>query len=99
MLAYACVITVGDCRKGCWHLQLDETSSFLSTINTELGRFRFTVMAFGATVAGDVFQCKLGEYFGKIEQVIIIADDIMIVDHKPDHSNHDQAFTNLLQVA
>ena len=56
-------------------------------------------MPFGAVVAGDVFQCKLGECFGKTEQVIIIADDIMIVGYKPDHSDHDQTFPNLLQAA
>ena len=36
--------------------------------------------------------------FGKIEQVIIIADDIMIVGYKPDHSDYDQV-TTLLQTA
>ena len=45
------------------------------------------------------FQCKLDECFGKIEQVIIIANDIMIVGYKPDHSDHGQAFTTLLQTA
>ena len=55
-------------------------------------------MPFGETVAGDVFQCKLDEYFGKNEKVIF-ADDIMIVGAKPDHCDHDQAFTNLLQAA
>ena len=50
-------------------------------------------------MAGDVFQCKLGECFGKIKQVIIITDDIMNVDNKPDHSDHDQPFTTLLQTA
>ena len=99
LLADACVITVKDCRKGYWHQQLDEASSSLTTFNTELGRFCYTVMPFGATVAGDVFQYKLDECFGKIEQVIISADDIMIVGNKPDHTNHDQALTNLLQAA
>ena len=74
-----CIITVCDCRKGSWHQQLDETSSFWTTLNTKLGRFCYTVMPFGATVASNVFQHKLDESFGKIEQVIIIADDIMIV--------------------
>ena len=50
-------------------------------------------------VAGVVFQHKLDECLGKIEQVIIIADDIMIVGYRPDHSSHEQAFTNLLQSA
>ena len=36
-------------------------SSFFSTFSTELGRFWYTVMPFGATVAGDVFQRKLDE--------------------------------------
>ena len=90
VLAEACVITVCDCRKGFWHQQLDEASSFLTTFNTELGRFYYIVMSFGATVASDVFQHKLDEWFGKIQQVIIIADDIMIVGYKQDHSNHDQ---------
>ena len=39
LLAEACVITVCDCRKGYWHQQLDEASSFLTMFNTELGRF------------------------------------------------------------
>ena len=56
-------------------------------------------MPFGATVAGDVFQCKLDECFGNIEQVIIIADDIMIFGYKSVYSDHDEAFTTLLQAA
>ena len=35
--------------------------------------------------------------FCKLKQVIIITDDIMVFGYKPDHSDHDQAFTNLLQ--
>ena len=97
--AEACVITACDCRKGYWHQQLDEASSFWTMFNTELGGFRYTVMPFGATVAGDVFQHKLDEFFGKLKQVIIIVDDIMIVGYKPDHSDHNQAFTSLLQTA
>ena len=88
---------MSDCRKGFWCQQLDEVSSFLTTFNTELGRFCYTVIPFGATVADDVFQHKLDECFGKIEQLILITDDIMIVGNKPDHSDHDQAFTSLLQ--
>ena len=56
-------------------------------------------MPFGTTVVGAVFQCKLDECFGKIEQVVIIADEIMIVGYKPDHNDHDQAFTTLMQTA
>ena len=56
-------------------------------------------MPFGAVVVGEVFQHKLDECFGKTEQVIIIADNIMTVGYKPDHSDHDQALTTLSQTA
>ena len=55
MTGEACVITVCDWRKGYWHQQLDKASSFLTTFNTDLGRFWYTVMPFGATMASDVF--------------------------------------------
>ena len=56
LIANSCVMTVCNCKKGYWHQELDEASSFLTTFNTELGRFWYTVMPFGITVAGDVFQ-------------------------------------------
>ena len=99
LIAGACTLSVLDCCKGYWHQQLDEQSSYLATFNTEFGRYRYTVMPFGATVAGDVFQHKLDECFGHISNVIVIADDITIVGKKPDHKDHDQALTRLLETA
>ena len=37
LIADACIMTVCDCRKGYWHQELDESSSFLTTFNTEFG--------------------------------------------------------------
>ena len=34
-------------------------------------------------MAGDVFQCKLDQCFGHLKNVIVIADEIMIVGKKP----------------
>ena len=90
---------VCNCKKGYWHQELDEASSFLTTFNTELERFRYTLMPFGSTVAGDVFQHKLDQCFGNLKNVIVIADDIMIVGKKPSHSDHDQALTTFLETA
>ena len=81
LLAETCVITVCDSRKVYWHQQLDEASSLLTTCNTELGSFWHTVLPFGATVAGDVFWRKLNECFGKLKQVIIMADDTTVVGY------------------
>ena len=71
----------------------------MTTFNTEIGRFRYTVMPFGATVAGDVFQCKVDQCFGKIKQVIVLADDIMVVGKHHNHRDHDIALTTLLKTA
>ena len=54
-------------------------------------------MSFGMNVAGDVFQHKLDEIFGKLKNVMCIADDIMVVGYTDDHSDHDLALTKLLQ--
>ena len=96
-LADACIMSVCGCKKGYWHQGLDEGSFFLTTFNTDLGRFRYTVLPFRATVAGDVFQHKLDQCFGHLKNVIVIADGIMIMGKKPSHSNHDQALTTLLE--
>ena len=56
MVVDACILTVCDCRKGYWHQKLDEACSYLTTFNTEIGRYRFAVIPFGIAVAGDVFQ-------------------------------------------
>ena len=79
LLADACILTVCSCKKGYWHQTLDEASSYLTTFNTEVGRYRFTVMPFGIMVAGDVFQWKLDECFGHIKNLIVVADDIMVI--------------------
>ena len=98
-LAGATAITVVDCSKGYWHEVLTEESSLLTTFNCSLGRYRFTRMPFGISVAGDVFQRKLDECIGDIRNVYCIADDIMVVGYEEDHSDHDKALTNLFQRA
>ena len=54
-------------------------------------------MPFGATLTGDVFQCKLDQCFGHIPNLIVIVDDIMVVGKMQNHRDHDQALTTLLQ--
>ena len=56
-------------------------------------------MPFGATVAGDVFPCKLNQCFGMIKQVIVIAGDIMIIGKQQNHRDHDVSLATLLENA
>ena len=99
LIADACILAVCDCSKGYWHQELDESSSFLTTFNTESGHYRYTVMPFGATVAVDVFQHKLELCFVQIPNVIVTADDIMVVHKHQNHRDHDQALTTLHDTA
>ena len=41
-------------------------------------------MPFGATVAGDVFQRKLDSIFLNLENVMIVAVDIMVIGYQED---------------
>ena len=54
-------------------------------------------MPFGITVAGDVFQQKLEQCFSHLKNVIIIADDIMVVGKS--QKEHNLALTTLLDTA
>ena len=41
-------------------------------------------MPFGATVAGDVFQRKLDSIFLNLENVMIVADNIVVIGYQVD---------------
>ena len=56
-------------------------------------------MPFSATVADYVFQRKLDQCFGHLQNVIVIADDIMVVGKQPNHKDHNLALTKLLNTA
>ena len=99
LLADSTIMTILDCKKGYWHQELGEASSYLTTFNTQFGRYRYTVMPFGTTIVGDVFQRKLDQCFGYLQNVIVIANNIMVVGKQPNHKDHDQALTALLNTA
>ena len=54
-------------------------------------------MPFGITVAGDVFKRQLDQCFEKIDQLIVIVDDIMVVGKQHNHKDYGVALTNLLE--
>ena len=54
-------------------------------------------MPFGATVAGGIFQIKLDSIFLHLENIMTIADDIMVMGYQEDEQDHDIAFTKLLE--
>ena len=85
------------CKKGYWHQELDEALSFQTMFNTKFGRFHYTVMPFGITITGDIFQQKLDQCFSHWKNVIVIADDIIVI--RKNQREHNLALTTLLDTA
>ena len=77
-LAGATTFTKLDANKGYWQIPLDEASSYLTTMNTPFGRYRFTRLPFGIHSAQEVFHKRISQSFENIEQVETDIDDILI---------------------
>ena len=69
------VFSVLDVRKGFWHIELDEPSSYLTTFHTPFGRYRWKRMPFGISSAPEVFQRRMHELIEGLQGVEVIADD------------------------
>ena len=52
---------------------------FSLLLTSELGIFWYTVMPFSITMAGDMFSMKINQCFSHLKNIIVIADDIMVV--------------------
>ena len=65
-----------------------ESSSYLTTLNTPWGRFRYNVLAFGLKMSQDVFQMKQDEAYPNCTDIIGKADDVTV--YGDEDSNHDK---------
>ena len=96
-LANSKYITVIDFKKSFWQFVLDEESSSLTTFNTPFGRYCYLRMPFGTNVSGDCHQQGIDSICGKLDNVIGIADDLLIWGNEEDGSDHDCAFQSVLE--
>ena len=95
-LANAKYITVIDLKKSFWPFPLDEESSYLTTFNTPFGHYHYLRMPFGTNVSGDCHQCGIDSIYGKLNNVIGIADDLLIWGDETNGSDHNHAFQAVL---
>ena len=93
------LFSILDARNGFWHVQLDESSSSLTTFNTPFGRYRWKRMPFGICSAPEVFQRRMHELIEGLQGVEVIADDFVTVGFGdtlekaiPDHDRNLEAF-------
>ena len=85
----------------CWHVKLDEPSSYLATFNTPFGQYRWKRLPFGICRAPEIFQRKMHQLIEGISDVEVVADDFVIVgfgDNDVDaHRSHDDNLLAFIQ--
>ena len=84
-----------DARHGFWQVKLDEASSFLCTIATPFGRYRFLRLPFGIRSAPEVFDRVVKTIFEDIPDVNTSMDDIVIAS--VDLPSHERTVREVLQ--
>ena len=80
---------------------VDEQSSFLTTMITPFGRFRWARLPFELSVTSENFQKRLTEVLDGLKGVICVADDIIVVgrgdtqaEAEKDHSENLSGLQN-----
>ena len=87
------MFSVLDAKSVYLQIELDEKSSFLTTFNTPIGRFRWLRLPFGIKSAPEIFQ----KIMDKIDGAIAIVDDILIAG--TDRNHHDQILRQVTECA
>ena len=100
-LSKARVFSIVDVASGFWHVELDESSSLLTTFSTPFGNFRWKRLPFGIATAPELFQMRLDAAINKLKGIAPIVDDILIwgegeTDEEAAH-DHDRNLQALLE--
>ena len=72
------VFSTLDAKSGFLQIVLDETSSFLTTFNTPVGRYRWLRLPFGISCAPEVYQRIMDTMLEGIKGAYVIIDDILV---------------------
>lgn len=83
-LADAKVFSTVDIKNAFWHLKLDKESSLLTTFQTPFGRYRWLRLAFGLSVAPEIWTSRIQAAVADLKGVYCIADDLICTGCGPD---------------
>ena len=89
--------TLCDAKDGFLQVALTARSSDLTTFWTPFGRYRWKRMPFGISTAPEEFQERLSRALEGLENVAVVADDILI--YGENRATHDRCVRGLLQRA
>ena len=100
-LSAAKCFSLADVKDGFLHIPLDEESSWMTTMHTSYGRYRWLRLPFGITSAPEEFQMRLTTALEGLEGIICIADDILVYgegnDYMEAEKDHDRRLIALME--
>lgn len=91
------LFSVLDAKSGYLQIPLNYDSSLLTTMNTPLGRYRWTRLPFGIKSAPEMFQRIMDEMPDGIEYARAVMDDILVAGK--DKTHHDHILRQVLERA
>lgn len=77
-LSHAKCFSLLDVREGFLHCPLDEESSYMTTMHTSFGRYRWLRLPFGISSAPEEFQMRLATALEGLGGTVCVADDILV---------------------
>ena len=100
-LSAAKCFSLVDVKEGFLHIPLDEESSWMTTMHTSYGRYRWLRLPFGITSAPEEFQMRLTTALEGLDGIVCIADDILVFGEGTDYAeaerDHDRRFIALME--
>ena len=95
-LSAAKCFSLADIRDGFLHIPLDEESSWMTTMYTSYGRYRWLRLPFGIASAPEEFQMRLTTALEGLEGIICIADDILVYGEGNDYEEAEKDDRNFI---
>nr|XP_022311305.1 uncharacterized protein K02A2.6-like [Crassostrea virginica] len=86
-----------DAKSGFLQIKLNEKSSYLTTFNTPIGRYRWLRLPFGIKSAPEIFQHIMDQMLEGVEGAAAVMDDILIGGRDVEH--HDQILRKVIERA
>ena len=81
------LFSILDAKSGYMQIKLDNDSSYLTTFNTPIGRYRWLRLPFGIKSAPEKYQRIMDQMLEGIEGAFAIMDDILIAGRDLDHND------------
>ena len=88
-------------KEGFLHIPVNDESSWMTTMHTSYGRYRWLRLPFGITSAPEEFQMRLKTALDGLDGNVSIADDILVFGEGNDYAeagrDHDRRFIALME--